>query len=521
MKQILLFFTLLTTAVTYGQDKKFSFKLGDEYELPKDTRDLAYFGNEKDGIVNLSLKKEDLYIVRFDPKNLNKTMEQKVDLAVTGNFVSEMLVDFNNNNYYWLHSDWDKSAKQEILYSDKIDVTHGSVVQPNTPLFKTTKIAEQYIQKDYEYVDKYQFNYDAEHKKLMVSYRLIPEFKSDKKNYDRMGFQVFDEHLNKIWGDEFKMPYTEAIMDNKAFSIDSKGNAYMLAKVYDSEIHKEMIDEKPNYHYEVLKFGKDSRDIVISAIPVGNYFIKQTNLIENAQHEMIIACTFSKKARGTATDGFFLAIENSEGKISNYKSGYYEFPKAELAKFESEKKQERIQSNQDFEVQDLFVRDVLANPDGSVFVSLEKYFIEVGAENDKKVINHYGDIYACLIGSTGKLEWLRKIHKMQRGSGKRATLGYKLINDPSGFYFLYMDNRENMNLGEGEAGKYYVDGKGGQLVVTKIDYQGNISKELLFDTRDEDIMIYPAEFDRINDSQFIGRAMIKKKLFQPLLIGSK
>jgi hypothetical protein len=45
--------------------------------------------------------------------------------------------------------------------------------------------------------------------------------------------------LNKLWGNEFRMPYTEAIMDNSDFSLDSKGNAYMLAKVYNSDAEKE------------------------------------------------------------------------------------------------------------------------------------------------------------------------------------------------------------------------------------------------------------------------------------------
>src|ERR1700736_1894177 len=108
MKYILLAAVFLISLVSFGQTKKFSFKLGEEYELPRKTEDLAFFGNDKDGIVNLCLKKEELIIVRFNPKTLAKTTEQVVDLDVTKNFNSELVVDFNNNNYYWLHSDWDR-----------------------------------------------------------------------------------------------------------------------------------------------------------------------------------------------------------------------------------------------------------------------------------------------------------------------------------------------------------------------------------------------------------------------------
>jgi hypothetical protein len=54
MKYRLLLIAFLISLVSYGQSKnKFSFKLGEEYELPKRTQDLAFIGNEKEGIVNL------------------------------------------------------------------------------------------------------------------------------------------------------------------------------------------------------------------------------------------------------------------------------------------------------------------------------------------------------------------------------------------------------------------------------------------------------------------------------------
>jgi hypothetical protein len=97
-------------------------------------------------------------------------------------------------------------------------------------------------------------------------------------------------------------------------------------------------------------------------------------------------------------------------------------------------------------------------------------------------------------------------------------MSFKLINDASGYYFLYLDNLKNLHLGEDEVPKYHVDGFGGQVMVSKLDQNGVLSKELLFDTREEDIMIFPADFYKINGNQFIGRARLKRNLFQPLLI---
>jgi hypothetical protein len=532
MKYSLLATAFLLSSITYGQYKKFTFKLGDEYELPRKTEDLAFFGNEQDGIINLSLKKEELNIVRFNPKSLGKTMEQKIDLDVTKNFNSELVVDFNNGHYYWLHSDWDKKGDNEVIYYDQIDVAKGKISESNHKLFETTKIAGQFTHAgllyNYKTTEKYQYNYDADRKKLLISYRLTPEVRNDKKNYDKIGFQVFDENLGKLWGAEYKMPYTEAIMDNTDFSVDSKGNAYMLVKVYDNDSRKEKdkATGKPAYHYEVFKFSKENKNIAITPIAVDENFIKEATLIENSGHEMIIACTYSKKSKGNGTDGIFLASLEPDGKIIKFKNGYYQFPKAELEKFESARSKRKMENKDDYESPNLKVRDVIVETDGSIFIGCEEFHIEDNSYYANgywhySVTYYYEDILGSKISANGEYQWLRKIPKRQKGSVGRGTMGYKLISDASGYYFLYLDNLKNMYIKEEEVPKYHIDGFGGQVVVSKIDNSGNLSKELLFDTREEEIMIFPTEFSRINGNQFIGRARIKKTLFQPLLITSK
>ena len=526
-----LFFMAICIApvLTSAQGKKFSFKLGAEYGLPRKTEDLAFFGNDKDGIVNLSLKKEEINIIRFDPQALNQTSEKRIELPeASKNFNSEEVIDFNND-YFWLHSDWDKGTEKEILYYDKIDVSTGKITVANHKLFETTKIAGVTTMTGfykYKTTSKYSYNYDMEHKKLLVSYRLFPEVRNDKKNYDKIGFQVFDEHLNKIWGNEFTMPYTEAIMDNSDFSVDANGNAYLLAKVYDSDARREKDKStgKPAYHFEVLKFTKDTKQIVHTTISVDDYYIKETSLIENPLHEMIIACTYSKKAKGNGTDGVFLAIQDQAGKIVKYKNGYYEFPLAELEKFESARSKRRMERKDDYESPNLKVRNVIIETDGSVFIACEEYYVIVTSYTDGRgyttysTTYYYEDMLGAKINESGKFEWLRKIPKKQKGSNGRGTMSFKLISDASGYYFLYLDNKKNMTLTEDEAPKYHMDGFGGQVVVARLDNSGVLTKELLFDTREEDVMIFPANFSRINGNQFIGRAKLKRNLFQPLLI---
>lgn len=529
MKYILLVVVSMLTSISYGQSKKFTFKLGSEYSLPRKSEDLSFFGNDKDGIVNLSLKKDELNITRFDYKTLNLTTEKKIELPeLTKNFNSEIVTDFGTT-YFWLHSDWDKETEKESLYYDIVDVVNGKLTTTNKKMLETTKLAGSLVGTGFYQakVDgKYGFNYDADKTKMLVSYRLKPEVKNDKKSYDIIGLHVFDDKMNKIWGGEFTMPYTEAIMDNSDFSVDSKGNAYMLAKVYDSEKRKEVDKEtgKAGYHFEVLKFIKDSKKIIQTTITVDDYFIKETSLVESSLHEMVIASTYSKKAKGSGTDGIFLATMDQVGKISKYKNGYYEFPLAELEKFETARSKRKMERKDDYEAPNLKVRNVTVDIDGGVLLTCEEYYVVSRTYTTSSGYTYtsytyyYENLLVSKINPAGGFDWVRKIPKMQRGSNGRGTMSFKHIADASGYYFLFLDNKKNLELAEDEAPKYHVDGFGGQVMVAKIDRAGTVTKEIVFDTREEEVMLFPALFSRINGNQFIGRASIKRGDFKPLLI---
>lgn len=531
MKQLCILVFCAISITSHAQSKKFQFKTGSEYGLPRKAEDLSFVGNNEDGIVNLSLKKEALYFTRFNPKTLDQTDERVVNLPeATGNMNSEMVVDFTPN-YYWLLSDWDKDAQKESLYAIKIDVKNGKLGEKKK-LIETTKMGGSSIVMTglyrYKQADKYQINFDADHKKLLVSYRLMPEDRRDKYNYDKLGVCVFDENMQKLWGNEFTMPYTEKRMDNEDFAVDAKGDAYLLAKVYDTESRKEKDkDGNPNYHLEVFKFTKDNKQVINAKVSVDQYFIQESSLIENAMHDMIIACSYSKNAKKKGTEGVFLGIVNTEGKVAEYKKGFYKFPAAELEKFESRRKRRKIEKDEEYEMPNLKVRDVIVEKDGSVFIACEEYYYIIhntssgfGStySSSSYTTYHYEDMLGTKIDAAGNFMWMRKMPKRQRGTRGRGTMSFKLISDETGYYFLYLDNKKNEHLEEDETPARHLDGFGGQVMVSKIDNNGNVTKELIFDTRDEDVMIFPTEFDKINGNQFIGRAKIKKTLFKPVLI---
>ncbi|MBX3253975.1 MAG: hypothetical protein KF862_07520 [Chitinophagaceae bacterium] len=533
MKKIILIAICFPAIMATAQSKKFQFKTGAEYGLPKKAEDLSFFGNNENGIVNLSLKKDELYFTRFNPKSLAQTGEKVIPIPdATRNMNSEIVIDFNPL-YFWLRSDWDKDRQKEMLFVTTIDVNNGKLGNKNEKLIETDRLAGSMSTTgwySFKKTDKYQFNFDANRTKLLVSYRLAPADKKDKKSLDRIGIYVFDRNMNKLWGNEFTMPYNEAVMDNADFSVDAEGNAYLLAKVYNSDSRKEFdkATGNPAYHLEVFKFTKNNEQVVHTTVSLDQYFIRESTLIENAQHDMVIACTYSKDPKTKTTEGIFLGLFNGN-KVVDYKKGFYKFPISELVKFESRREKRKREKKDDYEIPNLKVTDVLVEKDGSVLIACEEQYTRThqrsgfGANgmmtsSSTYVTYHYDDILATRVNASGEIEWLKKIPKMQYGTRGKGTMSFKLISDETGYYFLYLDNIKNQKMDDDDTPAKHIDGAGGQVFVSKIDNKGNVTKELIFNTREEDMMIYPSEFTKINDKQFIGRARLKKTLFQPLLI---
>jgi hypothetical protein len=182
-----------------------------------------------------------------------------------------------------------------------------------------------------------------------------------------------------------------------------------------------------------------------------------------------------------------------------------------------------MEKKDDYEAPNLTIRDVVVGADGSVLLACEESYTVTTTStfngSTRTTVTYYNeDIIAAKINKSGSFDWVRKIPKRQQGGRGIGTMSFKLISDASGDYFLYLDNLKNIDLPEDEEPRTHVDGYGGQVMVTKIDPTGKMTKELVFDTREEEVMIFPHDFTRINGNQFIGRATVKKNHYQPLLI---
>ncbi|MDF2454597.1 MAG: hypothetical protein K0R51_590 [Cytophagaceae bacterium] len=428
---------------------------------------------------------------------------------------------------------WDKPNKTEQLFYREIDFKSGAFLGEN----------KRIIAVDQKIVGGYTFEYSNDKSKIMIQYRLKPTVRNDSKNYDVIGFSVFDQNLLPIWNKEVTMPYTEKKMNNIDYSVDSQGDAYILTTVYNdnSTDEKKRGEDQANYHMELLKISSTSSEIVITPIEVGEKFVNSVGLFESQENYMYCAGYYTNKGNFDSVDGIFLFKIGKDGRFYDVKT--YEIPLEIINQYISEraqrKNEKREEKGDDPGLNNLDLKKLIVQGDGSLVLVGERFFIETRSYYDFQskrtrttTIYHYDDMLITKIGSNGQLAWMRKLPKRQTLTTSsshygysfsytaryvlRGGLSYEYMAGDHKHYLIFLDNEKNKDLKVDEVPAVHVNGAGGFVTAYEInDEDGKVNKYSLLDLRNvQGMEVYQFSTDRIlptSSNQFVLEVYKKKK----------
>ncbi len=516
---------LLSTATQAAGDKSnVKIKWGAEFELPKKHYELGFVGDPKKGFVEVSHRRGDDITVQKFSSDLNLKGETAISTDnLPKNYMIEAMWDMNNKDYIF-YSTYGKSDKNERFFAQELDVAKGAFTgSPKELLTSNNKLTGTLVMTgfyQFNTKDKWNLVRSADSSKLLVRYRLKPEEKNDALNKDIIGLYVFDKNLNKIWGDEIEMPYTEKVMDNEDYQVDRDGNVYVLAKVYNLDGKKK---DKYDYHYEILKYVKGSKKPIIASFDFGDKYVVDISLNEDKTGRMVCSGFYSKSGEGT--DGvFFMAYDEGSKSMKNIKKGFYEFPSDVIKAFETERTKKKIDKKEnkggDQEVAHLKFRYLDITDDGTITLYGEQYYMYttvIYSNRGSTTTYHYvyQDIYITRIGADGELKWVKKIPKEQHGTNTTMGLGFHLLVSGPDSYIFFVDNIKNLDAQKTEAPAVHVAGAGGVLMCVKVDGSGSkISKSSIFDFREEKMNVEIKNFSNVTDKIVIGRARKLRGPFQ-------
>ncbi|NJK86446.1 MAG: hypothetical protein HC906_11245 [Bacteroidales bacterium] len=83
-------------------------------------------------------------------------------------------------------------------------------------------------------------------------------------------------------------------------------------------------------------------------------------------------------------------------------------------------------------------------------------------------------------------------------------MSFTHVGGYSGNCFMFLDNPKNEKNSSEKIPKPFSDGSDGHYVFVFIDRDGNEKKEIMLDTGERNLMIWPGRFQSFNENEAIG-----------------
>lgn len=311
--------------------------------------------------------------------------------------------------------------------------------------------------------------------------------KSDAKNYDVLGFYVFNASMEKQWGGEVKMPYTEKQMNNLAYGVNKDGNAYMLAYINESKTF-ELLNITPDLKIKANKIDIDGKlvfqELRLQESSDGNltcigYYATGLDVMVNWAGAAVLSFN---------TNGILDFKVDPTGKVLHKYD--FEFPLDLINQYESKRakaKNTKKEGEGKAGINDLKIIDVIWDANGSTtIIGEQQYMRKEMVITSMENVYYYGDVIATKYDASGKIIWMKKLPKTQTTEKtSKGGLSIRSIPGKGANYILYLDNPKNIELKMEDVPARHQDGKGGFITAYKIDdATGSIEKHTIFDIRD-------------------------------------
>ncbi len=509
-KLILSFLIVLLSAQLFNVQAQvqisddFSYTISEPYRVVDGRK--VYFSRGEE-ILSVKYRKGMFYFQKFSGDVLNEEKRVEVPKMEPG-FSFEDFVEFDNR-YYFFYSRWNRDKYVEQLFYREIDFDNlGWLTEERKIITVEGKISGGF---------SFKTSYDET--QLIVQYRLVPKEKRDALNNDKIGMHVYKGHMEENWSKIVEMPYTEKKMNNIGYSIDSKGNAYILAEVYKTESTKKVIKGVSNYNIELIRVDAEDQSLSHSKIVIDDKLISNIGFFESKNGEMVIAGYYGQKSI-YHQDGVFIFKIDEEGEITDRIS--HEIPVEVITMYMSQRKQEKVKKKDEKKgvaMTNVKLRNIIYNTDGSITMYGEVFYYITTTDpktGATRTTYYFKEIVATHIDAEGEVSWMTKLPKNQVSGGITGALGFYVFSHEGVDYLLFLDNVKNIELPMDQYPKAHKDGRGGYLTGFKIDKEsGDVQKVSILNTLDANgIRLYQFKLSRfidLSDGSIAFESYIKKK----------
>ncbi len=470
-------------------------------------------GNGEILVIKLN-RKGGLIIQKFSGENLNEIQRGEAALKIEKGTAIEGT--FKMGDAFYLMYSKLTGSREVTLYSREISTSTLTFTGDEKELLTMTEPENQVpfgaIVLSKQTFPRFSFDFSSDRSMMVVSYRKKPKVKDDSNNNDIIGMYAFDSEMNKVWGNEYQMPYTESLMDNLDFTLDSNGNGYFLIRKYKEEVTRKNSESADNQSLAILIANPDGNLNEVE-FNLGEYITDDVFMKENKDGNIICA-GYYRKPKSYGADGTFVSILDSKGNLNNPK--FYEFSLDFIKKYKriSEKQKGRMEKadeNGRLAMTNLEMRNIQVLEDGGVVLGGEIYYVT--STTDPKTgrttyTYHFDDVVLVKINADGELGWMQKFPK------RSVSESFRLMTSERYTYALFLDPVRNATMtDDGEINREI---KGDCVTAHRVDNKtGEVKYLHLFDLRKIDgTPVYQYRLNRVislTDNSFAIELYIKHK----------
>ncbi|MEM9895529.1 MAG: hypothetical protein AAF789_04105 [Bacteroidota bacterium] len=359
------------------------------------------------------------------------------------------------------------------------------------------------------------FSSDSSH------FAIVYAIPGKRKDRESLGVKVLNRSLEEVWSKEFELPYTNKLLDLSTYRISNDGKLYMLGKRYFDK-RRNKLAGAVNYDYLVLSMDRSGLLDSVKIAAEGR-FLKDMQFDISDTNELICAGFYSEKASTSVGGAYYLKVDGETEEV--LKGSFQEFEEGFLLQNMSENKAKRIKKKIDkgkeVELPFFYIDDFLIDEDGSIKIIAEQrhiYTITIYTQYGVTSTTHfdYDDIMLLEIDPNGEFSSTVRIAKRQHTVNDRAVFSsYSSAVNNENTYFIFNDNAQNVNYnGVGNAAPMQKNSTT-MVMVARVDEEGNIVRDALFNRGDVETKVRPALCVQLNEKEMLlfGHRGLKTQRF--------
>jgi hypothetical protein len=391
---------------------------------------------------------------------------------------------------------------------------------------KVSEVAFSKVRKKKLYNAFFGFELSGDSSKLLI-YSSLPKEEDDKQ---RFSCTVLNEQFKVLWQNQIKLPYEDKLFSTVDYTVSSKGDVYILGKLY-SEKRRNIKNNEINFKHQVIGFKRFGKEKTIYDFQLKDKLITEINISLNKDENIVCVGFYStgkiklnkqKSARLKLTpsvDGVYTMLIDEKTKEILYKKTYNflnDFYLEDKSAKRSIKAEKRLEKGKEVDVRLFQIDRLIDKKDGGMMLIGEQFRsysethkISVGGSTQTNHTAHYiySSIIVVSISLNGDIEWFKMIPKHQHTMNDGGYFSsYSVMEQEDKLHFYYNDHVDNINIkdNKGEVVTWRNKAlKNTALMQATIDKEGNLERVFINNAKSADILTKPLHCEQLNQHQIL------------------